>query len=157
MTIIDNVKLQSIIIIKPGKLAYSHSCIADFVLLLCLELAGQDPVKLDLGFNQLHVASTPSATFPLDITGKTFLWKRNDEWLADNPRVKIGVVGTNELHSVTRVVLNSSMLSVKLGIKTMLNEDFLKEPVRKSNYDLELGPSRKNSHLTCEFVGQVWD
>ena len=126
MTIINDVKLQSIIITKPSKLAYSHSCIAKCVFLLCLELAGQDPVKLDLGFNQLHVASTPSATFPLDITSKIFLRKRNDEWVADNPRVKFEVDGMDGLHDVTRAVLNTSMLSVIIGTKKTLNEDVLK-------------------------------
>ena len=116
MSIIDDVKLQSIIIIKSGKLAYSHICIATFVLLLFLEIAGQDPVHLDLGFNQLHVVII--ATFPLDITGKTFNSKRNDEWLTDDQRGKIGVAGMNGLHDATNVVLNSSMLSMNLDTMT---------------------------------------
>ena len=59
---------------------------------------------------------------------KHILGKRNDEWLVDNPRVKIGVVGMDRLHDVTCVVLNSSMLSVKINTKMTLNEDVLKEP-----------------------------
>ena len=75
----------------------------------------------------------------------------------DNPMVKIRVVGMDGLHNVTHVVLNSSMLLMKLDTKMMFNKDTLKEPARRSDYNLELGPSRKNFHLKYELIGHLRD